>query len=65
MILSIDDFVLDQFDNGTYLIIEKQNIFTPRVDDEVFFRNRKMIIQSVKNSNKDRFALKLIEAPLV
>ena len=64
MALSIDEFVLDVFENETYLIVKKQNDFVFNKNDEIVFRNRKMIVQSVKHAN-DRLGLKLIEAPLV
>ena len=64
MALSIDEFVLDVFENETYLIVQKQNDFVFNKNDEIVFRNRKMIVQSVKHAN-DRLGLKLIEAPLV
>ncbi len=65
MALSIDNFVLDVFEQGTYLIVKKQDELVFKVNDEIVYRNRKMIIQLVKHTNQDRLALKLIEAPLV
>lgn len=67
MVLKIDDFVLDVFDEGTYLIVKDD--LKLQEHDQVVFRNRIMKIQKItKINNNNRIGLKIEfidEAPLV